>query len=74
MDEIYDVMEYSRMSYGEVMDLEVDVFLLIRRQGYIRQMMSTEEGRKYLKDCERYKITEPDMVGLEKLQSKLERG
>lgn len=72
MDEIYDVMEYSHMSFDEVMKLPVDLFKLIRKQGYIRQLQSTEEGQKYLKDCERYKMTEPDIEGLQKLSKKLE--
>lgn len=73
MDEVMDVSEYGRMSVGEALDLPIDYFLLIRRQGYMRQMQSTEEGRKYLKDCERYKVTEPDIEGLKKLENKLGR-
>lgn len=74
MDEIFDVMSYSGMPYNEVMVLPIDVFLLIRKTGYIRELQKTEEGQKYLKDCERYKVTEPDIEGLQRLDKKLQKG
>lgn len=73
MDQIADVMDYSKTSFTDVINLSVDLFALMYKQSYIKRLQSTEEGQKYLKDCERYKVTEPDVEGLGKLQSKLER-
>lgn len=74
MDEIQEVSEYAKMSVIDVLNMPVDLFQLTKKIGYMRQLQTTEEGQKYLKDCERYKCTEPDVEGLQKLQGKIGRG
>lgn len=64
MDSIRQVIIYSGLSYHEVMQLPADQFLLMRKNYVIEKMNKTEEGRKYLKDCERLKQTEPDMEAI----------
>lgn len=53
-------MEYGNVSYHEALALPVDVFALMRKHAFIDRMRQTEEGQKYLDDCERLSKTEPD--------------
>lgn len=64
MDSIRWVIEYSGLNYYQVLELPTDVFLLMRKNYYIEKMSQTEEGRKYLADCERLHQTEPDYKAL----------
>ena len=64
MDSIRQVILYSRLSYNEVLQLPTDTFLLMRKNYYIEKLNQTEEGRKYLDDCRRMEITEPDYEAL----------
>lgn len=61
MPAIRRVIEYSGQSYAEVMQLPYDVFLLMLKHAVVDEYRSTPEGRQYLADCERLKITEPDV-------------
>lgn len=49
------------------LDLPCDLFLACYRAYAIERLSETEEGRKYLEDCERLKQTKPDKEGLRKL-------
>lgn len=64
---IKQVMDYSRLNYFEVMELPFDLFLLMKKHAFIDKMNETEEGRQYLKDCERLKKTKPDYSALKEL-------
>lgn len=66
MDSIRQVILYSGMTYKEVLSLPTDVFLLMRKNYIIERLQQTEEGRKYLEDCERLKQTEPDYNAIHK--------
>ena len=69
-----EVSAYSGLNLAEVLDLEVDDFLFLRRESFISQLSKTEEGRKLLEDAWINEQTEPDYAGLRKLQKKLEGG
>lgn len=64
MDAIRQVIQYSGLNYNEVLELPTDVFLLMRKNFIVEKLKQTEEGRKYLSDCERLGITEPDFEAL----------
>lgn len=68
MPGIKDVIDYSGMDYYRVLKLPLDVFMLMRKNKFINDCMQTEEGQKYLKDCERLKQTEPDYDAVRKFQ------
>lgn len=68
---IHDVICYSKMSYNDVLDLPVDIFLLMRKNYIIDKLKETKEGREYLEKCERLKITEPDIEGLRNLKARM---
>lgn len=59
------------MSYNEVLNIPCDVFLLMRKKAYIISLQRTKEGCEYLEQCERCKITEPEM---DKLRMKMRGG
>lgn len=58
MQGIKDVMDYSKLNYFEVLDLPLDVFMLMKKRHFIDECNKTEEGKKYLADCERLTKTE----------------
>ena len=66
MDSIRMVIEYSGLNYYQVLDLPTDVFLLMRKNYVIEKLRQTEKGQEYLENCERYKITKPDLQALHK--------
>jgi hypothetical protein len=61
MPAIRRVITYSGQSYAEVMRLPYDLYLLMLKNSIVDEYRSTPEGRQYLADCERLKITEPDV-------------
>lgn len=64
MDSIRQVILYSGLNYNEVLQLPTDTFLLMRKNYVIEQLRKTEEGRKYLQDCKRMEVTEPDFEAI----------
>ena len=61
MSTIKQVMDYSHLSYFDVLNLPLDVFMLMRKNYIIDELRQTEEGRKYLDDCERLKRKDMDI-------------
>lgn len=64
MDSVRQVILYSGLNYNEVLQLPTDTFLLMRKNYVIEQLRKTEEGRKYLQDCKRMEVTEPDFEAI----------
>lgn len=64
--------EYANLSIHEALALPVDMFMLCRKNHTIDRLMQTEDGREYLKDCERLKQTTMDFEGLARLRARLE--
>lgn len=54
------------MKPDEVLDMDIGMFLGLRKQFFIMDLQQTEEGRKKLKDAERYaaaqKCTDPEFL------------
>lgn len=55
------VIAYSGQSFAEVMRMPYDLYLLMLKHAVVDEYRTTPEGRQYLADCERLKITEPDV-------------
>ena len=60
------VIDYSRLNIHEALDLPCDMYLLIVKNATIDKLSQTEEGRKYLADCERLQKTSPDLEAIAK--------
>lgn len=69
MPSIHRVIEYSGLTYNEVLQLPCDVFLLMVRNHYIDELNSTQEGRDYIEKCKRLNTTEIDIQGIREFQS-----
>lgn len=54
------VADYLRISVLEVDHLDLIFYLQVRKDAFIRQMRSTDEGREYLANAWRLQQTEPD--------------
>ena len=64
MPSIKRVMDYGNLSYYEAIELPCDIFKLMEKHSTINELNQTEEGRKYLEDCERLSNTTIDIEGL----------
>lgn len=61
------VVEYTGLNLHEALQLPCDVYLLCYKNWLVDRLMQTENGRKYLDDCERLKQTKLDRAGLAQL-------
>lgn len=68
MKEIKMVIDYSGLNYNQVLELTADCYALMRKNAIIDNLKQTEEGRKYLEQCNRINITEPDISALSKVR------
>lgn len=69
MPSIHRAIEYSGLTYNEVLQLPCDVFLLMVRNHYLDELNSTQEGRDYIEKCKRLSTTEIDIQGIREFQS-----
>lgn len=74
MPSIRDVIIYSGLSYGEVLELPCDLFMLMRKNYIADKLNETPEGREYLEKCERLRTTKADRAGIKALKKKLRGG
>ena len=65
MPNIKRVIDYSGLDYHGALQLPCDVFMLMVKHSVIDSLMQTEDGRKYLEDCERLNTTTIDLDGLQ---------
>lgn len=64
MPSVRAVVDYTGLNLYEVLDLPCDMFKLCLKHATIEKLSQTEEGRKYLADCERMKVTTPDFKAI----------
>jgi hypothetical protein len=64
-------MEYTGLNMLEALELPCDLFMLCRKNGTVKRLMQSEEGREYLESCKAAKQTKPDWDALHRLQGKL---
>lgn len=70
MSGIRDVIIYSGLDFDDVLSLPCDLFLLMRKNKIIEDLSKSEEGRRYLDDCERMNKTDTDYDALKKFKEK----
>lgn len=58
MPSIRRVIDYSGLTYYEVLQLPADIYLLMVKNHYIDELNRTQEGRDYLAKCQRLNTTE----------------
>lgn len=54
------VMDYARLTWYELADLDLYEYLLLRRDAFIHTARQTEEGEKYLNNAWRLEQTKPE--------------
>lgn len=69
MPNIAYVNRKTGMSYFDLMKLPYTVFLSLLRENKIMDLQETEEGRAYLQQVERMKVTTPDLGKLRSMGS-----
>ncbi len=60
------VSDYTKLSFAEIEELPIDVYMLFLRDGYIYKLQQTEKGREYLEKCWMLSQTKPDRKALRK--------
>lgn len=60
MPSIRRVIEYSGLTFHQVLQLPADMFLLMLKNHIVDELNSTQEGRDYIEKCKRLNTTEPD--------------
>lgn len=71
MPSIRRVVAYSGLDYHKALELPCDVFMLMVKNSYVSELQSTENGRAYLEQCARMKLTEPDIGALHAFQAQM---
>lgn len=58
--------DYTRLSFFELRELQVDDFKALLKDSYIHKLNATENGREYLEKCWILEQTTPDRKKLRK--------
>lgn len=61
----------ANMKPDEVLEMDIGMFLGLRKEFFIMDLQSTEEGRQKLKDAERMTQKKADINGVKSLMNKL---
>ncbi len=68
--EIKAISDYSRLSFNEVMNLPISLFLLLRKDAWMHNNMQSEKGKEFLKALWRLRQTEPDYGAIRNFQNR----
>ena len=66
MPNIKRVIDYSGLDYHKVLELPVDTYLMMLKFSVIDELNQSDEGREYLKKCQRLQQTSIDKVSFRK--------
>lgn len=58
------VSDYGNMSFFDIQYLDIDDYMLLRRDAFIHLLSQTDEGNEYLENAWRLQQTEPDRKAL----------
>ncbi len=61
------VRDYTGLSFDQILDLPLSLFLLYRYDSYIYDIYTTTGGKEYLEQCWLMEQTKPDKENLRKL-------
>lgn len=68
--EIKAISDYSGLTFNEVLNLPLSLFLLYRRDAWIFNNMQSEKGKEFLKALWRLRQTEPDYEAIHRFQER----
>lgn len=66
--EIKAISDYTGLSFNEVLELPISLFLLYKKEAWIQNNLKSEAGRQFLKDLWRLQQTQPDMDAIHRFQ------
>ena len=64
------VAHYLKVSMFDVLDLDFDDYLSLRREAFISELSRTEDGKEYLRNAKMFESEDADYEGLSKLQKR----
>ncbi|MCI8851229.1 MAG: hypothetical protein HFE82_06805 [Erysipelotrichaceae bacterium] len=68
--EIKAIGDYSGLSFNEVLNLPISLFLLLKKDAWMYNNMQSEKGKEFLKALWRLKQTEPDYEAIRNFQKR----
>ncbi len=68
--EIKAISDYSGLTFNEVLNLPLSLYLLYRRDAWIHNNMRSEKGKEFLKALWRLRQTEPDYEVIHRFQGR----
>lgn len=68
--EIKAISDYTGLSFNEVIDLPISLFLLYKKEAWISNNLKSEAGRKFLKDLWRLQQVDPDIDAIHRFQKR----
>lgn len=68
--EIKAISDYSKLSFNEVMDLPLSLFLLLKKDAWMYNNMRSEKGKEFLRALWRLQQTEPDYDAIHRFQNR----
>lgn len=68
--EIKAIGDYTGLSFNEVLDLPLSLFLLYKKDAWIYNNLRTEKGKKLLKDVWRLQQTKADLQAIHEWQER----
>lgn len=71
MSEVAYMCKKANMKPDEVLEMDIGMFLGLRKEFFIMDLQTTEEGRQKLKDAERLTQKKADMDGVKALINKM---
>lgn len=54
------MVDYAGVSFYDVEEMDMDIYLYILRNAFIAKMNETKKGREYLQNAKRISCTEPE--------------
>jgi hypothetical protein len=68
--ELKAIADYTGLSIDDILKLPISLFLLYRKEAWIYNQNSSEEGRKMMKDFWRLQQTKADLQAVHEFQNR----
>lgn len=64
------IIDYSELSYQEVLDLPMSLYLILKKDAWLNTLKSSNQGREFLKTLYTLQQTEPDYDAIKRFNER----
>lgn len=68
--EIKAIIDYSGLSYNEVINLPISLFLLLKKDAWLNTLKTSQSGREFLQTLYTLQRTDPDYDAIRKFNER----